>query len=529
MSTVNINKSSANKVYLTRLIIETTSPMAINTGNRETLFDSQLARDVNNLPYIPATGIAGEWQSIARQTLLTDNLTKDTAESDLAQWFGFTNKNSQDSSKNQNKTTSQASSLTISDGVLHNSNNEPVQGLLTHEKINQDKVLSVLIQTRPHLRERVSINDRGVAKDTGKFDQILLPAGVRFCIDIKFFNDKLQNNLSENEIATQWQKLLSCWQHPQFAFGSSTRNGLGKIKIIASEQQVIELSNNSNASEASKALTAFAKRKNIPNKLDLPPSEQIKLFANLPLKALDNWRCGSGTQLLDKENKAKPEKSVSMISYSEAKFNWSNNKATFGEPIAMLCGSSIKGILAHRLAYHLRRHQGVWAEDMSEATHEQWQTRPEALQDLLGISHEEHDKSLAGKLFVEDSPITYQHTTIRHHNSIDRFTGGVRKGALFTEELLYQPEFTLKLSLQAGTQLTPELNAALIDTLNDLKNGLLPMGAGSGRGTSLVMVNNSKQWLIDFDQVQIKQIKAEANIEENIEANVKGNTEGANE
>jgi CRISPR/Cas system CMR subunit Cmr4 (Cas7 group RAMP superfamily) len=462
-----------SNIYLTRLIIETQSPMAINTGNREVGFDSQLARDVNNLPYIPATGIAGVWRKIASQTL---------SEADIDKWFGFAG------AKNQSST------LTISDGALHNHQNKPVLGFLTPELINQDEILSLLIQQRPHLRERVSINDRGVAKERGKFDQILLPTGVRFCIDIKFFDDRLSNET----VNQQWQKLLACWQHPQFAFGSSTRNGLGKIKVVASQQQVIELNNNA---EASKDIRAFANRSNIPTTLDLDQVEHGNIFAILPLKAIDNWRSGTGTQLLGK-NKAKPEHSINIISYSEAQFIWKNNTVSLSEPIAVLCGSSIKGILAHRIAYHLRRHQAVWAEDMSDSDHEQWQARPEELKELVGIAEQEHSRNLAGKLFVEDSFLSFEHTVVRHHNSIDRFTGGVRKGALYVEELLYQPEFTLKLCLVKNTNLSNELIKAIEDTLNDMKLGLLPVGAGSGRGTSLVMANPDKEWLVDLSQLQ---------------------------
>jgi CRISPR/Cas system CMR subunit Cmr4 (Cas7 group RAMP superfamily) len=462
-----------SQVYLTRLVVETQSPMAINTGNREVGFDTQLARDVNSLPYIPATSIAGVWRNIARETMTTQ---------EIECWFGFAG----------NK--SQSSTLTIADGALHNNKNKPVQGFLTPELINQDEILSLLIQERPHLRERVSINDRGVAKDKAKFDQIILPAGVRFCIDVKFNFDNANKEINEE----QWQKLLACWQHPQFAFGSSTRNGLGKIKVIASKQQIIELDNNPKASEE---ISLFAKRENIPTSLDITPVNTFKHFASLPLKAIDNWRCGSGSQLLTKNN-IKNDHSINIITYSESKFHWTNNKVSLSEPEPVLCGSSIKGIIAHRLAYHLRRHNNIWAEDMSDANHEEWETRPEALKGLLGIAHEEHAQSLAGKLFVEDSTISYKHTITRHHNSIDRFTGGVRKGALYSEELLYQPEFTLKISLASNTSLPLALIKALEDTFEDLKIGLLPMGAGSGRGTSLVMSNPQQSWDIDFSQIQ---------------------------
>ncbi|MFA0704086.1 RAMP superfamily CRISPR-associated protein, partial [Vibrio sp. 10N.222.48.A8] len=72
--------------------------------------------------------------------------------------------------------------------------------------------------------------------------------------------------------------------------------------------------------------------------------------------------------------------------------------------------------------------------------------------------------SVAGSLWVEDADIEYEHIVIRHHNSIDRFTGGVRKGALYSEELLYQPRFTISMYL---TKQEEDLEALLLCALND--------------------------------------------------------------
>lgn len=483
-------------MYLTRIVIETTSPMAINTGGRETGFDSQLARDANNLPYIPATSIAGVWHNIARQYLDKEILKC---------WFGHTD--------NPNKEhNSQASVLTLSDGVVLNSNNQAMQGLVATEAINQDEVLSLLVQKRPHHRERVSINDRGVAKDKGKFDQLLLPSGVRFCVDIKFVDSKLINN----QIEAQWRSLIKCWQHPLFAFGASTRNGLGKFKIVGVKEHNIslKLKQGEEPTEIVQQLRNFSERKTIPLTVQknshLAEKVSYQYLARLELKAIDNWRCGSGSQLLSKiNNQKKSEYSVNIISYSEPKIEWDaiNNKGVLGQPKAILCGSSIKGILAHRVAFHLRRLNEQWAEKIADEKHDIWQTRPEALKDLFGhADKDEHDKSLAGSLYVEDCELSYEHTSIRQHNSIDRFTGGVRKGALYSEELLYQPSFTINLMLQTGTVLTEKLKQALLDTLNDLKIGLLPMGAGSGRGTSLVQAKDKNKWCLkNIENIPVKE------------------------
>lgn len=438
-----------------RLVIETQSPMAINSGGRETGFDTELARDANGLPYIPATAIAGVWRHLAAAHLEANTLNC---------FFG---------------TTDASSVLTISDGVIHNSRNRPMRGLLPETAISGDPLLSLLAEARPLHRERVAINDRGVAKDTGKFDQILLPAGLRFSIDFAF-RPRDNSGLAEDA----WHGLLSLWQDRGFCLGSTTRNGLGQIRVIASETLKLDLAT---GPESGKKLQGFRTSVRSPEKLDIKFSQaaHTHLLASLPLKALDNWRCGTGSVLLGQHNVDR----VDMLTYSEPRITWKNGQGILGRPKPILCGSSIKGILAHRVAFHYRRRRGIWAEDMADAANDQWETRPDALHALFGHAEDEKNdqKGAAGQLYVDDCTVNYTQTVVRQHNSIDRFTGGVRKGALYNEELLYQPEFVVKVWLRSGTTLPESLKLALEDTFNDLKTGLLPMGAGSGRGASLVI------------------------------------------
>ncbi|TKF93223.1 hypothetical protein FCV76_23670, partial [Vibrio sp. F13] len=148
---------------------------------------------------------------------------------------------------------------------------------------------------------------------------------------------------------------------------------------------------------------------------------------SISLKALDNWRCGRGVELLSKPNKSLNH-SVNVITYSEPVVIWKGTQAEIIPFCPVVCGSSIKGMLAHRIAFHYRKHAKQWAETAGDAENEIWQKRPEALKALLGYADNDHDQSVAGSLWVEDADIEYEHIVIRHHNSIDRFTGGVRKG-----------------------------------------------------------------------------------------------------
>jgi len=466
-----------SQIFVTKLLLETQSPMAINSGAKEEGFDTQLARDANGLPYIPASTIAGVWGHLASN--YSDRAWRN-------KWFGDT---------------TQASTLVISHGVLHNANNKPVTPLLTPQDIERDIVLNLLSQERPHHRERVAINDRGVAKETGKFDQILLPKGTRFSVILKWSSQKRNDEQQLNN--QEWQELLSLWNDQKLAFGASTRNGLGKIKVQACEQQTFDLSD---GPQTGQALQKFINKSEIKNN-NLPTlsTAQTKELASLPLQAIDNWRCGSGTTLLNEnKNEVNNNQSIALITYSEPQFEWKNDQASLSANKPVLCASSIKGILAHRIAYHVNRYTQRWAEELADQSHETWEKAPDELAQLFGFASDDKNEGQAGKIYIEDAPLSGYTSVIRTHNKIDRFTGGVQQGALFSEELLYQPKFTLKIWIDSNSNLSELLINALTDTICDLQMGLLPMGAGSGRGTSLVMPQTNGEWVFNVPESDIK-------------------------
>ncbi|EHA1079980.1 hypothetical protein I8Y06_003922 [Photobacterium damselae] len=462
-------------ISVAKLVIETVSPMAIATGFRETNFDTALVRDMNGLPMIPASAIAGVWSHLTQRHLGGDA---------CRYWFGA------------DKTASQGdfmpSHLTITDARLHDSHNVPVSNYMTSEQIAADSLLTTCVLDRPHHRDRVAINDRSVAKENAKFDQIVLPKGLRFSLTVRW-----QGELDSAKT------VLALWSLRQMAFGASTRNGLGQIALVASEIKSFDLKQ---GESQGKALQTYVFDHRVPTEQAefVSATNTSLLLAQLPLKALDNWRCGSGSEVL---NQANQDKNVGIITYSEPSWHWAHHRASNdnGTMMPVLCGSSIKGILAHRLAYHYRKHREIWAETMENASHDEWQTRPIELKGLLGHTDDtDHAQSLAGLLMVDDCPLSDYQTTLRYHNAIDRFTGGVRKGALYSEELLYQPKFTVKIWLtrlptapSTDDEKKAWLNVILAfkDTIRDIELGLLPMGAGSGRGSSLVEKSTHDEWI----------------------------------
>lgn len=471
-------------IHVVQLVIETQSPMAITTGFREVGFDTALVRDVNGLPMIPASAIAGVWSH-----LVTQQMGK--AFSDAL--FGSLTTDDKD-----NKGTGVRSRLSISSARVHDQLNRRLPNYANPDDIQKDPILKVLADERPHHRERVSINDRGVAKDSGKFDQIMLPKGVRFSLSV-YWNDE-----ATDTDKTEAKQLLSLWFDRGMAFGSSTRNGLGQIKVVASKWRSFDLKKGSE--QAVKAHDAWINPDISSDHQDLSELKQIascELLADIPLQALDNWRCGTGVETVNANNR---DKNISIITYQEPSIAWKDDKARWQKARPVLCGSSIKGILAHRVSFHWRCLAGEWAENLDHlddsesgndwtSINHQFEQRPDAVNRLFGFADEQdHDASQAGLLIVDDAEVVYEHTQVRTHNSIDRFTGGVRLGALFTEELLYQPRFNIRIWLSNNSRksIDPRLVEALNLTLMDLQQGLLPMGAGSGRGASLVMADSNK-------------------------------------
>ena len=300
---------------------------------------------------------------------------------------------------------------------------------------------------------------------------------MRFSVDI-------QCCISNQEEHTAFNELLALWKDKRMAFGSSTRTGLGQVDVIANTTRLFDLND---GPQAALALRDARTNASVPSILDLPETQarSLQCIADYKVQGVDNWRIGKGTQLLGQS----PEQgSVANITYAEPRVVWESNLAKVHSQIPVVCGSSLKGIIAHRVLYHYNRQRGKFADKLSNEEFEHVTSRCDDLKQLLGFSGSTSDDTKAGLLYVEDSTVDVKETILRHHNHIDRFTGGVRQGALFTEELAYKPEFRLRLFLDNSQPISEDVTAALSDTLEDIRTGLLPLAAGTSRGSGMTQV-----------------------------------------
>jgi len=455
---------------LWRLVLEAKSPLSIANGRADLVDDVLLAATPAGLPYIPATALAGVLRHAWHEQ------EGAAAAEDL---FGAK------ASKDADLQAGQASRFECSHAHIHDARNRVVSDLLAEVSLD-DPILGPLVNQLPVKRQRVRINAQGAAADTGHFDRSVVPSGHRFSVELRIWSES-------TEVAQQAKKQLQALLYsPALRVGGLTRSGLGQLSVQQCAHRHIDLRN-------PKDLAFYLDR---PTQLDdikglqvqKPPasSEPNTPWATLKLnlQAEGALRVGQGYTAYTEHGKTKLPHA---LPYTEVAVQWPAEKGLAQlQPRIVIPGTSIKGAVAHRLAFHDRRLRGAWAsaEAVKNALKDHPQATPGLAQWLgrIKISDTDTDAaSQAGGLIFEDiviAPPSTKQVGHRTHNSIDRFTGGVRDGLLFTEEYLFRVSLPTRLHLTLAACRRTDAHAwdALRLTLSDLVSGRLAIGADSAGG-----------------------------------------------
>ncbi|MBJ7556671.1 RAMP superfamily CRISPR-associated protein [Marinomonas spartinae] len=443
-----------NHLYLARVCVEAQTPLSIQSGQAEMSYDTSLVRDANGLPTLPATSIRGVLRHLF-QTQFNEEKTHTL--------FGYAQTHTKEPKD-------QTSRIQISWGVIHDKHNHPVEGLVYPSE--DPDFLDPLAQSQPIKRERVRLNHKGCAEDQGKFDVSACPKGARFTFEIKYWSDSADD--------THWEELMALLQKPNFRLGSSTRSGFGSLSIQQMESHHFDLKNPNDIAKWCALDRSIAV--NSADAQASPPSEQSPdgIHIHLKLKADGFIRIGGGD--IPMHETSDP---ADLRMQSESYIQWTNDQGRFSKRQPLIPASSIKGAIAHRTLYHCNRLKGQFADQLTDELFISAATREHhsELTDLLGYAKNEGDEGGVGKLLIDDIYLPENApTTQLWHNRIDRFTGGVIDGALFTEEVLFEPELEFDLTLLDANSLSDLAQQALKATLDDLCHGRLPLGAAGSRG-----------------------------------------------
>lgn len=444
------------KFELGYITIELTSAFLVADSDGDQLFDDVFVKDANGLPCIPGESLAG----ILRHAIAgpNDPETDDTCRG----VFGYQARGAGDASK-----------VRVSYAHVHDKNDRPVpfRGAPT-----DDSVLAALQAGVG--RDHVRIGMTGAVDDRGKFDVRLVPAGARFTFELA---------VSGNS-PLRLKDLIGELSHPALRIGGKTRRGLGAFKIVRVKSASFDLTRDADLKRLKQlpvALEKAALSKDLGDLKDWPkPQRGQWLQGRLNLTPVGTWMIGGGTPTGSEPKKA-DDKPWDDVPLSERRIQWSaqgQGRVERDEEAQFLIpGTSVKGALRHRTAFHCRRLRGEWLEADLD-----YGTTPE--EEYLFGDVRSREGGRPGRVFISDFFLKQRPAyEALQHVSLDRFTQGPMDHLLFDELALGKATLELEIAIQQSEDWETDPVAlrareALNWALEDLRNGRLSLGAGRGHG-----------------------------------------------
>lgn len=441
--------------FLAHIILEAETPIVIGSGRKTMLTDSEILKDYNGLPYIPGTSIAG----VIRHALPMDLGNK---------FFGL-----KDDKNNK------GSEIIFSEAKLLNGS-----GLVIDRLCDTYDNFSKRFKNLPK-RNHVRISHRGVAEDHGKFDEEVIYKGCRFCFEIE-----MVARSSEKEYASNtFDQVLTEIQKDTFRIGGGTRVGFGKMHPVSIKKRSFDLKKKEELS--SYLATNSSLEKDYSGWEDFKNNsikDQNWIKYSLTLKPMDFFSFGSG----------KGDNDVDTVPVKESYVKWDGNNGFFVENALLIPASSLKGALAHRVAYYYNLKHKIYAMQIPVEEFENYTgSNNPAVRMLFGCQKEGEGETVQkrGIAIFNDIFADYPGDKILNHVAIDRFTGGAMDGALYSEkvvdgkgELTFHTEVLIEKlpaidnnDINAQT-IYKDAIEAFEKALGDIDKGLLPLGGGNGRG-----------------------------------------------
>lgn len=470
--------------FLARIVLEAETPLAVGSGEKDIRTDALVATDSNGLPYIPATSIAGILRSMSGLK-------------DMDPLFGF-----------QTGDGSHGSELIFTEAKVIDSKGNVIDGM-NPSAIGKDPLLGhyQLLPVRQHVR----IDGKGTAADSALFNEQVVFAGTRFCFEIEMVGDGPDFN--------RFEDVLRKIKAADFRLGGGTRSGFGKIKVVGLKHLDLDLKVKSDLSvylEKTSSLDGEFWNRHTGRLKKLSPGSEGNTSLveyRLELEPEDFFLFGSGFS----------DDSADMTPVKARKVDWSDSQGRMMENQVLIPGSSLKGALAHRVAFHFNRLEGVFADDLRK---DEMQSvvaqRNSAVKALFGSegTGKNNEGIRRGNVMVADIIEAPVPDKILNHVAIDRFTGGTIAGALFNEKASYGKGRSYKTEIiidEVGLKRACELEwgktgsedkaknlkKAFESALKDLCSGMLPLGGGVNRGHGvfngiLEKLDNEGKWIRIF-------------------------------
>lgn len=422
--------------YLAKIVLEADSPFNISMGRDNLETQSPAIRDINGLPYLPSSSIAG---------VLRHAIGEETAKT----FFG-------------SQETDAGSRIIFTDGVMIGKNGTALDGV---KDIDFNDSFYRHFYKLP-IRHHVRINEKGAGADKGKYDHEIVYKGTRFVFEIIMYSDGTDQQ--------KFEEVIEKFRDSNFALGGKTRRGLGRMKMVKCEKAILDLKKeedlNDYLNKSSSLEESFSRYEDITTE-----STNLTGWTKYEMTLIpDDYFLFRAGESDDNRN---------AIPTTEAYIRWDDDQnPSFVEGCVILPGSSIKGAIAHRTAYHWNRINQNYAE---RTFHIVGDGNP-AIRTIFGYI--DGDNARRGNCLIpdiiEEMPLTNSDKKIFNHVSIDRVTGGASQTALFSEQAVYRKGMAYSLIILVKDEALSDetIRGAFECALKDITNGSLPLGGLTNRG-----------------------------------------------
>ncbi len=473
--------------YVAQIVIEAITPLAVGSDLLADDQDSPVEKDFNGLPFIPGTAIAG----YLRKNSGVDSIFGDKAD--------------------ENKEQPKGSNLIVSDAFLMDKQGKVKQQV--------DEINDVFLEQYLKLpvRQHTAINEFGAAKDGSKFDTEIVFKGSRFKFEIEL---QLKDESDDN-----WKKILNSLFSDNFYLGGGQFNNFGEMKVVKIKYRKFDLSNEDD------------KNAYLEHDVDLNKATQLKdtyttneITTNFTEKSFEF----SGKESFFHFGAGLGDDEVDNVNYKEKVVEgWDTGNPDFVEKF-VIPGTSIKGVLAHRVAYHYNKDNDIFVETLlsefekdlkerydqkyglnsftlannledlekqkeeltalleelkkesfkpSEILKKATGENNKAVNALFGMAKDGGNKAgKTGNIIFKDVYLDGNTPEIIfNHNKIDRYTGGTIESALFNEKVLAIDKATIVYKVKKS------INESILNkALADLKTGKLPIGGLVNKGHGII-------------------------------------------
>jgi CRISPR/Cas system CMR subunit Cmr4 (Cas7 group RAMP superfamily) len=427
--------------YIARFLLEAETPLFVGSGSSTLLKDALVQKDANGFPMIQGTSLSG---------VLRHSFSKFPESTKVEDIFGDP----------KGGDTGTGSLLKVSPALMMLDDQNVSEGLILEDKWDSLKARFDYLPVRQHVR----INEKGVAENNGLFDNEVIFKGTRFVFELELTD--LTSDFLED-----WKALIGIVKSPEFRIGAGTRNGYGSLKVLKIQERKFDLKTELvNYLEFSPSFNAtdWSKVDGSDSKEEFGSKSKTHYSLILTPDPFFIFGSGFGDEDVDK---TPMEEEIVVYTSEGIKF----------EKHTVVPGSSIKGAIAHRVAYHFNKKKKRWAGTNDPITG----TVNEAVAELFGKAGKNVADPAAGKVYINDIFLTsseVKNDKIFNHVAIDRFTGGALEGALFSEKVSYLEEDTFKIDVFLDKSVSSEYEEILEKTLTDICKGLLPLGGMTTKG-----------------------------------------------